>query len=229
MEQVNFKKFQCEDGKEYIFDSSAFKKELRRSALAAKKANVIASIEEYEQGLADATAVSTASIKQWKAGRNGVSDIDRVKEIAEYLGLTDYKKLLTKVMSENREDDMNMGNNYICEDERKAAREVFYGFVDVIKAYKDTEAYGNCEGMYLIPSGDEVLEINDRVEVVIQKSRFDLPAEIHTQLEQLFFEITSTIPSEVDGTEIVSRGLVVERLGDQYFDDVCKILGRYIR
>ena len=229
MEQVNFKKFQCEDGNEYVFNSSAFKMELRRSALAAKKANVVSSIEEYEQGLADAIAVSTASIKQWKAGRNGVSDIDRVKEIAEYLGLADYKKLLVEVIDENREDDMNMGNNYISEDERKAAREVFNGFVDVIKAYKDTEAYACCDGMFGVPTNEEIIDTNDKVEVIIQKSRFDIPAEIHTQLEQLFFEITSTLPNEIEAEDNFQRSLVVERKGDEYFEKVCKILGRYIR
>lgn len=229
MEQVNFKKFQCEDGNEYVFNSSAFKIELRRSALAAKKVNMVSSIEEYEQGLADAIAVSTASIKQWKAGRNGVSDIERVKEIAEYLGLADYKKLLVKVIAKNREDDMNMGNNYISEDERKAAREVFNGLVDVIKVYKDTAAYAYCDGIYGTPTDEEIFDINDKVEVVIQKSRFDIPAEIYTQIEQLFFEITSTLPNEVEGTETICRNLIVERLADEYFENVCKILGRYIR
>lgn len=228
MEQVNFKRLQCENGKEYVFDSKRFKMELRRSALAAKKEKAITTIEAYEEKLAESIAVTTAAIKQWKAGRNGVSDLERVQEIANYLGLDDYKKLLIEVSDNDEGEDMNM-TNYITEDERKAAREVFYGFVDVIKAYKDTEAYAVYDIMYVAPSMIDVFQTNDDLEVTIRKSRFDLSKDTYTKLEQLFFEITSTLPEEIENEGQTSRDLVVERKADEYFEEVCHILKIYIK
>lgn len=228
MEQGNFKRFKCEDEKEYIFDFNAFKMELRRTALCAKKAGQVNTIEEFEEMLADEIAVSTAAIKQWKAGRNGVSDIERVKEIANFLGLTNYKQLLIEQIEKEEMEDMTM-QHCIYEDERKVAREVFNGFVEVIKAYRDTEAYANCEGAYGIPTSEEILELNDAVELIVQKARFDIPKEIHTQLTQLFFEICSTYPKEIQAEGNLSRHLIVERKADTYFEELCNVLSKYIK
>ena len=69
MEQVNFKKLKCEDGKEYIFNYKAFKMELKKAALIAKKTGFMSTIEEFKEGLAEAVAVSISAIKQWETGR----------------------------------------------------------------------------------------------------------------------------------------------------------------
>ena len=84
MEQGSFKRLKAQDGKEYTFNALAFKKELKRTAVAAKQKGIVSSIEAFKEGLADKIAVTTAAIKQWESGRNGVSDIERVQEIAEY-------------------------------------------------------------------------------------------------------------------------------------------------
>lgn len=228
MEQVSFKRLKAEDGKEYTFDSLAFKKELKRTAVASKKDGKVSSIEEFKEGLADKIAVSTAAIKQWESGRNGVSDIERVQEIAEYLGLEDYKTLLVEVKAEERKDDMTM-TNYILEEERKTAREVFNGLVEVIKMYKDTGAYAYTDGSYGSPTEVDIITKNDEVEIIIQKARFDIPEETHRELSSLFFEIISTLPEEIEDDNAMIRNLQVERKADEYYEQVCKIMSAYIK
>lgn len=228
MEQVSFKRLKAEDGKEYTFDSFAFKKELKRTAVASKKNGNVSSIEEFKEGLADKIAVSTAAIKQWESGRNGVSDIERVQEIADYLGLEDYKDLLIEVKTEERKDDMTM-INYILEEERRTAREVFNGFVEVIQMYKDSDAYAHVDGEYCTPTNEDILLKNNEVEVIIQKSRFDIPEDTHRELASLFFEIVSTLPEEIEGDNDFYRGMMVERKAEEYYEQVCKIMAVYIK
>ncbi|MGO5551269.1 hypothetical protein ACTQW9_18685 [Lachnospiraceae bacterium LCP19S3_B12] len=227
MEQGSFKRLKAQDGKEYTFNALAFKKELKRTAVAAKQKGIVSSIEAFKEGLADKIAVTTAAIKQWESGRNGVSDIERVQEIAEYLGLEDYKALLIEV-KEERKDDMNMAN-YISEEERRTAREVFNGLVEVIKMYKDSNAYANVDGSYGCPTNADILTKNDEVELIIQKARFDIPEETHRELESVFFEISSTLPEEVEDDNIMMRSLQVERRADEYYKKVCQIMAAYIK
>ena len=234
MENGKFKTLKAENGKAYIFNHRAFKLELRKVALAAKKDKSVSSIEEFEEGLADKLAVSTAAIKQWKFGYNGVSDIERVQEIAEYLGLDDYRVLLSEVEKVEEKDDVNMNNNYF-EEERNAAREVFNSLISVINAYKDTGAYMCFGGVVGVPTQEEVLDINDTAGVVIQRARFDMPKETFTQLETLLYEISSTVPEDLkvennpDLKGDLPYWITVERKADEYFEELCKILERYIR
>ena len=228
MEQVNFKRLKTEDGKEYTFNSLAFKKELKRTAVASKKDGKVTSIEAFKEGLADKIAVSTAAIKQWESGRNGVSDIERVQEIAEYLGLEDYKSLLIEVKTEEKKDDITM-KNYILEEERKTAREVFNSLVEIIKMYKDSGAYAYTDGTYGTPTEIEILTTNEAVEEIILKARFDIPEETHRELSGMFFEITSTLPEEIEHENPMIRELEVERKADEYYEQLCRIMTAYIK
>ena len=227
MEQMNFKRLKAEDDREYIFDYKAFKREMKRVAVAAKKAGDVPSIETYKEGLAQAVSVSVAAVKQWESGRNGVSDIERVREIASYLGLSDYRKLLVEVnVIEKKGDEMMMDCRY--EEERTVARKVFHSFVDIIKHYKDSCAYAYCEGFFGMPSREDVIETIDKVEVIIQKARFDLPVTIYEALSQLFFEITGTLPEEIEAENDFLKSVEVDRRAEEYFNQLCKILEKYM-
>jgi len=235
MENSKFKVLKCDDGKSYIFNHRAFKVELKRIASAAKKEKQVASIEEYEEILANKLAVTPSAIKQWKYGNNGVSDIERVQGIARYIGVEDYKKLLLEVDKKEKKDGRDMNNNIYFEEERRAAREVFNSFITVINAYKDTGAYSAFDEIYGVPTENEVLDINDAAREVIQRSRFDLPKEIYEQLEKLHYEIVSTVPEEikVENNENLKGDLpfwmMVEKKADMYFEDVCDILKDYVK
>lgn len=224
----NFKRFQCDDGKEYFFNYKAFKTELKRAASLAKKEGLVTSIEAFKEGLAEEVAVSISAIKQWETGRNGVSDLERVKEIAAYLGLGNYMRLLTEQKCEDRKELQSMSKCYL-EEERNMAREVFYGFAEVVKAFKDTEGYAACLGMYTIPTNEEVLEINDRLELLLQKSRFDLGKEVWENLTYLFYEITSILPEEIKAENSFKRSMKIEEMADEFYEKVCDILKGYMK
>ena len=58
---------------------------------------------EFFQAFADALATSVSTITHWASGYNGPSDMERVKDMAEFLGV-DYKDLL---LAEEQEDAMS--------------------------------------------------------------------------------------------------------------------------
>ena len=110
----NLRRFQLKDGKEYCFDCDRFKSELNKIAKKAKETHQVSTIKEYEDKFIKCIGVSESALKQWKAGNNGVSDLDRVKEIANFLGMSNYKDLLIDV-SESRDKEggdnrMNLDN-----------------------------------------------------------------------------------------------------------------------
>lgn len=225
----NFKRFQCDDGKEYFFNYKAFKTELKRAASLAKKEGLVTSIEAFKEGLAEEVAVSISAIKQWETGRNGVSDLERVKEIAAYLGLGNYMRLLTEQKCEDRKELQSMSKCYL-EEERNMAREVFYGFAEVVKTFKDTNGYdGSIMGTYLFPSQIMVMEINNEVELLLQKSRFDLGKEVWENLTYLFYEITSILPEEIKAENSFKRSMKIEEMADEFYEKVCDILKGYMK
>lgn len=227
MEQSNFKRLKCDDGKEYIFNFEAFKMELKRAAVAAKKAGRVSTIEKFEKELADKVAVTSAAIKQWKAGRNGVSDIERIMDIAHFLELKDYKELLIEQIEDNRKDDTIM-NNYVYETERKSAKEAFDGMVYVITLFKNTNAYSLYDD-YGAPSAVEVIVTNEEAEIAIKKARFDISKEIYDKLIQLYYAITNTEPDEIESDNNISREFAVERIGDAYYSELCEIMKSYLK
>ena len=224
MQQKNFKKLIDNDGQEYTFDYQAFKKFFKIAVVHAKNNGSVKTVEEFEENFAESLAVSVSSIKQWKSGNNGVSDMDRIKEMAQKLGLSDYKKLL---ITEQREvSDMN---KVIDEKEYDVAREVFGSIAEMIKQFKDTDGYSCYEEGPGIPAFETVIDTNDRTELIVMKSRFDIPKEVFIPLEQLYFEIASKQPEEIAGASSFERSMKVEELADEYYEQLCTIMERYLK
>ena len=228
MESTNFKTLEIIDGTEYIFDHITFRTKLRVVAKQAKKSGVFKNLEDFRDDFASKLSVSSSALKQWESGRNGVSDLDRVKELALHLGLTNYKQLLTPKFSNNTEDINMVKNSYIVE-EKNAAREVFYALINVIKDFKDTEAYADCSGENTIPSNIDVFATQNNAEIAIKKARFDLPEKIYNELDSLFYEISSTLPEEITCEKEYMRFMQVEYIANEYFEKLCEILKDYIR
>lgn len=90
------------DGKRYRFDRFAFNEALGAAKRTAKERDQMLS-REFFQAFADALATSVSTITHWASRYNGPSDMGRVKDMAEFLGI-DYKDLL---LSEEQEDAMN--------------------------------------------------------------------------------------------------------------------------
>ena len=89
------------DGKRYRFDRFAFNEALGAAKRTAKERDQMLS-REFFQAFADALATSVSTITHWASGSNGPSDMGRVKDMAEFLGV-DYKNLL---LAEEQEDAM---------------------------------------------------------------------------------------------------------------------------
>lgn len=228
MESNNFKTLETINEIEYIFNYVAFRSKLRKVAKKAVDSGDFEKQEDFREDFASKVSVSTSALKQWESGRNGVSDLDRVKDLALHLGLKNYKQLLTQKHNNNSEDN-NMNNTLYITEERNAAREVFYAMIDVLKDFKDTEAYFDCSGAYGTPTEEDIYLTQDKTEIAIKRARFDLPAKVFSELDSLFSEVCSTLPEEITCEKSYMRSMEVERIAEEYFETLCTILKDYIR
>lgn len=228
MESNNFKTLETINGIEYIFNHVAFRTKLRKVAKKAVDSGDFEKQEDFREDFASKVSVSTSALKQWESGRNGVSDLDRVKDLALHLGLKNYKQLLTQ-KNDNNSEENNMNNNLYIAEEKNAAREVFYAMIDVLKDFKDTEAYADCSGENAIPSDIDVFITQNKAEVAIKRARFDLPEKVFSELDSLFSEVSSTLPEEITCEKSYMRFMEVEHIADEYFQKLCSILKDYIR
>ncbi|MBO4864184.1 MAG: hypothetical protein J5517_07450 [Eubacterium sp.] len=83
------------DGSDYSFNFSAFGR-FFKSYRAGTKRN----ITETEQAIADALSLSREAIHSWRFEKNGPSDIEVIKSMAEFLNISDYRILLIKKIGE---------------------------------------------------------------------------------------------------------------------------------
>jgi len=83
------------DGSDYSFNFSAFDRSFR-----SYKSRIGKNITESEQTLADSLGVSRDAIHNWRGKKNGPSDVEIIKILAESLGITDYLILMEKKIGE---------------------------------------------------------------------------------------------------------------------------------
>ena len=84
------------DGSDYSFNFSAFGR-FFKSYRAGTKRN----ITETEQAIADALSLSREAVHSWRFEKNGPSDIEVIKSLAEFLKIGDYRILLIKKIGEH--------------------------------------------------------------------------------------------------------------------------------
>ena len=84
------------DGSDYSFNFSAFRR-FFKSYRAGTKRN----ITETEQTIADALSLSREAVHSWRFEKNGPSDIEVIKSLAEFLKIDDYRILLIKKIGEH--------------------------------------------------------------------------------------------------------------------------------
>lgn len=91
-----FKVIEEENGVNYIFSNRDFKIQVgKRQNSSSDSSNKITQEQIFEE-LAEKLHKSAEAVRQWFRGNNGPSDIDVVKDIANYFGV-DYKELLSRV------------------------------------------------------------------------------------------------------------------------------------
>jgi len=84
------------DGSDYIFNFSAFGRFFKSYRAGTKK-----NITETEQAIADDLSLSREAIHSWRFEKNGPSDIEVIKKLAEFLKISDYRILLIKKIGEH--------------------------------------------------------------------------------------------------------------------------------
>ena len=92
--QKNMKIFNI-DGKNMRFDSDVFNRHFTEQR---KKKKI--SVLDYEIEIGEALSVSSSAVNNWRFSANGPSDMERIKQLADYIGIRDYK-LLLKETEEN--------------------------------------------------------------------------------------------------------------------------------
>ena len=89
------------DGCDYSFNFSAFK-----HLFSSYKTNERITITETENRLSKTLNLSTDAIHNWRFGNNAPSNIELIRDLAEALGISNYKLLLIK-----KTGDDKMGTN----------------------------------------------------------------------------------------------------------------------
>ena len=96
------------DGKSMQFDSVSFE----QLFTANRKKNGL-KVVDYEAELGDVLSVSSNAIHNWRFGMNGPSDVETIKQLANYLRIADYTLLLkngrektTMQISERQKDSL---------------------------------------------------------------------------------------------------------------------------
>ena len=119
------------DGKRYRFDRFAFNEALGAAKRTAKERDQMLS-REFFQAFADALATSVSTITHWASGYNGPSDMGRVKDMAEFLGI-DYKDLL--LSEETMEAGMAESATVESVTEHEVLKSLFLKASDLIAEY----------------------------------------------------------------------------------------------
>lgn len=221
----NFKTLDIIDGKEYIFNSKAFKREFRRVAATTKKCDPTVTLSAFREAFADKVHTSASAISQWEAGNNGVSDLKRVKELALNLGITDYKLLLIE-----RETTTNKGEiTMVSVEERMAAKAVFEIITDLIILFKDTVGFSQYTQDFRDETKVDRLDLETAAERVVKRSRFELPLDVYNGVDELLSEINYAclIQDEVETERELY--LEVDRMTDQFFAKLHEVMKPYLK
>lgn len=247
MNENNFKTLEIINGQDMIFNPEEFKLQLKLAAKRARKMEGIRETKTFREEFAKKVSVSESALKQWESGRNGVSDLERLKEIAQALHLLDYKILLKPRETTMKGHTDMVNREAITERERETARTIFEIFVDIIQIYRDTIAFSSISDEGFSPSYTEIYDLLRDTHTKLLKSRFDLPFDIYQGLYKMYVNLDSefeTAPAFLseeyeefeknakDGgilNEVNIHFLYTECLCDELYESLCSIMRDYLK
>ena len=248
MANESFKVLEIIGGVEYIFNCNTFRDEIRRMSRLAKKNGVVGSVEVFREDFAEKIMVSSSALKQWESGRNGVSDLERVKEIARHLLMDDYHKLLMPRSNGEEKENSVMMNRMIDEKEREVARNIFEEMTEYIYSFEESWGFEDFNYAFVYSSSEEVMIAEQNLDLNMKKIRFDLPKMIADNLADLFREIgyreeegSSVFETEEyakyvkdPGAEKIPydpyvKAAYCSRKADEYYEKLCGIMKEYLK
>ena len=206
---TNFKVLETINNEEYIFNSQYFSAEYKRVARYNVEKGDYVKRSLFMTDFANAIGVSESAVKQWLSGRTGVSHMERVIDIAEFLGIKDYKKLLVKKESENV--------TMINVEERKAAKEVFEMMTEYIIMFRNTDGFMGIGEEYCRKTDAGWYSFEEVVEKVVKKSRFELPKSVYEKVDALYQEISYTFGDELTESNDGDRVRELDRVTEEFY------------
>lgn len=195
MKDKNLRKMIDSDGKEYRFNSIAFRECLQQFAYekGTSKGKVILD-------MAEEIGVSDSSIKQWQLPKyGGPSDMQKVRDVAEYLQV-DYTDFL-KAREKEKTDKMNeiQVNTYRVEGEQKHRVELINSIPEEhFRVYTEREAandiFRSVSRIFYDMRNDMIdpfQVLNDffspnELYYTLWSHMLELPEDIYLQLEEFF-------------------------------------------
>lgn len=221
----NFKTLDIIDGKEYIFDYEVFRKEFRRLAAASKKYDNSITMSAFREAFASKVNASVSAISQWEAGNNGVSDLARVKQLADNLEIGDYRRLLTERKSDNSKGEKVM----VSAEERMAAKAVFEILTDLIILFKDTVGFSQYTEDFREKTQINGLSLETVAERVVKRSRFELPLSVYKGVDELLTEINYACMLESEFKNARELYIEVDRMTDVFLEKLHEVMKPYLK
>lgn len=172
-------KYTLDDGTEMIFSTKKFNKCFKMHEIKSKKQGAKISKEIIRQEIADKCCVSESAIKHWMLGHNAPGDYDKVKDLANALGVSAENLLETE--NESSEEKINMENIII-------ERKIDYSTTKSVVRDLYTEMVGYIEMYRTVRDCTYKMESNvlkpmfRNLYISFAKAKLDLPRALYAEL-----------------------------------------------
>ena len=187
-------KYTLDDGREMIFSTEKFRDALYKYQLRMRKDGVKLSREKLIEKLSEDCNASSASMFHWVKGHNGPSDLEKVENLANALGVKTEDLLETENEASEEKNDMS---NIITENKidyattKEVLREIYRKTVDYIETYR------------MACCVESKIEINDLGNLFIDlykslmKGKLDLPKSLFDELQDFLINYVQLMGCDV--------------------------------
>ncbi len=241
-----------EDGVKYQFDSKKMLMYVNQMKYDQQRLGKKINQSHIKGELAEKLFVSEEAVKSWMYGTNGPSDLEQVKQIADYFGI-EYHQLLEKEEKEMEAVSSfnGMANEVQMQYTKGKVREVYDALLDCIYTalnYYDTEEVDYKSGM----TGEEY-EVSFRTTYqdtdksrakvlnLIKRQLLDIPETLYNQVEQYVMTDIATViecafaflPDEDDPESLIENDQMMaeeylKEFRNRYVSDLRRIFADFI-
>ncbi len=174
------------DGTEWYFDHKALNTIFDRYYADVKTKNPKVTKKDVMQEFADMNNVTVDAVKKWLSGKNGVADIERIKEMSKFFDIKDYWDLLKP-----RTELNTTGITYY---QWTAARRLYMEFMACIHLFSQSTGFTDFSYVEEADSTEDVNYMKNQIHTDIRCAMFDLPQETCIKLKNLLFSIGNFTP-----------------------------------
>lgn len=118
------------DGKKMQFDSNSF------GSLFNKRCKTLGKTKtDYEIELGEVLNVTSGAIHNWRFGQNGPIDIETIKQLANYLEISDFRIMLKEVKENN--------NMQITERQKDSLKRIYEAIIEYLDHFIMTDGFND--------------------------------------------------------------------------------------